>query len=1210
MAGLTFAGLAVPMSAAPAAAACSDVAATESAAAELATSCGRPVIVDALRDEYSQVIAQPDGRMTFQSSVLPERVRRGAGWADINLDLSPGSDGLLRPAASVADVAFSNGGTAPLVTLTRGGRTMTMSWPGTLRPPTVEDNAATYSEVLFGVDLVVRATETGFTHVLVIKSAAAATQSAVREIRFDLGGDAEIQAVDGELRAMNGTSLLASTAPAKMWDSRTTGAMAKQSARSTSVQQAAPASPSTDEAAGDAARVAPVSVVLSGGDLLLRPDEALLKEAAFPLYVDPTWSIAKAKWAYSTDNGSTNTDYSTARVGLNPDTGALYRSFFQFNTTLSQWTLIGKYIKSARVAMKLDHSSSCEFTPASMYQTSVIDATMKATWSKMYLLKYLASASGRSNEAGGCGVIQGDQMMNFQGTAVTKLVQDAATAGWSGVTVGFTANDSAGNGETWQTRWKKFLPNNAIMYADYDSKPTKPTSLQVATMTCGTETSAITIGTFTPTFSAVFNDPDGSQDTLTGAFEWIEVPSGGIGKVTSAWPRLTAPPNKYGVDPGDRATSTTVTTVKGKRYAFRAKATDTYSQTSDWSAWCQFSVDTTVPHVSGRVLTATPMLGQTVKIRLESTSSDVKTFKYGWDGRTKPINASTTTSTAIPKVADIEVTAPRLGTNILLIQAIDGTLNQGDGAVEFAVEVSPNTLPPAARWALETNPGLSEQQALEDSVLAPADPLNATNVTWQDGIRLTEARTATFDGVSSAATTEAAVVNTAESFSVAAWVRLGTAVPSTNVTVAAQGGDDAAGFELGVRRSGTTPASYWSFAMKDTSAQSSTVVAALAPTALTASDVGRWVHLAGSFDKAEKAIRLFIDGTEVSEVSRTAIPWPATKSFTVGRGFTGNAASGFWNGSISDVQAFNRVLLLEDFHGRLASDSETAGFSHPGIVSPVQVGGWDFETAMRCKHSDRAGTCQAPDRTTAWGRWLALTRGADIRVGPDLRWNGLWLDDEYSFPSDNNVAPESETTSEYARSAVKLGTDIDDDGIEITQWDDRQVLRTDQSYSISVWAAPAAGKTGTHSVIAQRGINESAFSLQYNADTSKWVFAVGSQDTPNAAPSTVTSLELSSDTATTQWTHLTVVYDAGAKQARIYINGTRAGDKAVPTAPFNATGPLLVGQTWHHGAMTNQWHGGIDDIAVYQGALTDAAAHLLHMQQLRRASTAEPTVTS
>ena len=1189
VAGLVVGQLAVPALASVAEAACGDLAGSESAAVELAVSCDQPVMVDSSRTEFSQVVAQPDGRLRLETAVMPQRARRGTGWADIDLSLSRSADGQLRPAVSVADVAFSGGGSGPLVTLARGGRTVTLSWPGTLPVPTVSDDSATYAEVLPGVDLVVQATTTGFSHALVVKSAAAAAQPGVAEVRFRVGGTARVSSGGGVLTALGPGSVLASTEPAVMWDSRTTPVAPSAAA---SAQQAVTAS--THEAAGDAARIAPVSVALDGGDLVLRPDSELLKEAAYPLYVDPIWSIYKGKWAYATNNNSNNTDYSRARVGLNPDTGALYRSFFQFPTTANGVALRKKHIESARVEMNLDHSYSCDSTVTSLYATAAINATMKASWSAMTLGRFLDTASGHANEAGGCGNEQGDMYMNFDGAAMIGLLQDAANGGWSTINVGLTARAAAGSGESTQDRWKKFYPNDAKLYVDYDTPPGTPGYLQAAGVLCGS--GVVSVGTLTPTFSAIFSDADKS-DSLTGVFEWIEVPAAGIGSVTDTSPaRKAAPPNKTSITPGARATTATVTAVKDKTYAFRARAVDKtpYSISSGWSAWCQFKVDTTVPPVTGSVITLPGGPGQKGRIRIESTATDVTKFQYGWDAATTVVTASGTN----PKYAEVDVTAPQFGLNVLLVKAIDATLNEGNGVVEFHVG-RPSTA--IARWGLETYPGVNDQTAaLADQEPAPTDsPLTASNVTWTDDIHLIGGKTATFNGTSSAATTSTAVVDTTGSFSVSARVRLG-ALPATDMKFATQAGTDAAGFEIGVRRSGSPLVPYWSFLMRDQSTQSSAAVAAVSPTAVTTADVGRWTLVTGSFDAAEKKLRLYVDGVLVAQADRPATPWPATGKFAVGRGFGTGAGSGFWNGSIADVQAFDRVLEPQDFTGQLASDPASSGFDEPGITTPIKVGSWDFQSAFGCYVTNLRDTCEAPDLSTAWQRWLALTRGSEVGAGHTASQNGLWLDNRY-FPDDGNT----DYSDEYGRSAVKTGTTPPDaDGNEFTQWQDRPVLRTDQSFTFSAWvmrgSVPAGD--GGRTVIAQRGTHESAFWLKYSPITDQWEFRVLPQDDPAATAAGVASVSAAQEGV---WTQLTGVYDSSRKEIRIYVNGELEGTRSLSFTPFNATGPLLVGHTLWHDGLIDQWFGGIDDVELYQGAMSDAAVAAMYDRQAADTSGAD-----
>ncbi|MBQ1010614.1 hypothetical protein KBX53_06565, partial [Micromonospora sp. M51] len=143
-----------PAAAAPAAAPCVAEAASPAQALGVAKDCARPVVVSSSRSEYTQVTAQPDGRLRFESGVVPQWTRRPDGtWVDVDLDLGRGSDGRVRPAASAAEVAFSGGGTAPLATLTRDGETLTVGWPAALPAPVLAGDTATYPEVLPGVDL-------------------------------------------------------------------------------------------------------------------------------------------------------------------------------------------------------------------------------------------------------------------------------------------------------------------------------------------------------------------------------------------------------------------------------------------------------------------------------------------------------------------------------------------------------------------------------------------------------------------------------------------------------------------------------------------------------------------------------------------------------------------------------------------------------------------------------------------------------------------------------------------------------------------------------------------------------------------------------------------------------------------------------------------------------------------------------------------------
>jgi hypothetical protein len=680
----------------------------------------------------------------------------------------------------------------------------------------------------------------------------------------------------------------------------------------------------------------------------------------------------------------------------------------------------------------------------------------------------------------------------------------------------------------------------------------------------------------------VYPDADGSQ-SLTGTYEWIEVPAGGLGTVTDTSPaRKTAPPNAS-APAGDRATTAAVSGVTvGMTYAFRVKTTDPapYSLSSAWSDWCQFTADLTVPSVTVSLVSDPEHLpgpGEPITFRIESSDDDVISFKYGWNGPTTVVTPTDTT----PKTATVTLRPPKYGTNILYVSAVDATLNEGYASIEF---IAGRPSPPVALWGLETYPGVDQGQALADGqpALAGDTPLTASNVTWAEDARLVGGKTASFNGVNSEAVTAGPVVNTTNSFSVAAWVRPAS-VPTGHLKVLAQEGTDAARFEFGVRiRGDGLP--YWSLVMKETSAQSSASLATIAPTPITTADVGRWTHIAGVYDRTAGMLRLYVDGTLAAETPYAAAPWSSNGRFVVGRGFAGGAPANWFHGEIADVRVFDRVLVDDDFTGKLASDPDSGGVNEPGILDPIEVGRWDMNAARPCYEPlVEPFVCEA-EEAGGFGRRLAFSQG--VGVGQGQRENGLILNNVWDLdPGDprHNTLP----TVEYAWSQTNSGSP------QAPTWQDGRVLRTDDSFTVSVWGYLDT-VTGSHTIVAQRGSSTSAFWISYQPESQKWRFIVSDEDTSTSARAIIESPE-TADVG--EWTHFVGVYDAGRKQIRFYLNGERVGTTAVGWTPMVATGPLLVGQTWWNGGLADQWRGGVDDLTVYQGALTDAQVRTLHDEQ-------------
>jgi hypothetical protein len=78
----------------------------------------------------------------------------------------------------------------------------------------------------------------------------------------------------------------------------------------------------------------------------------------------------------------------------------------------------------------------------------------------------------------------------------------------------------------------------------------------------------------------------------------------------------------------------------------------------------------------------------------------------------------------------------------------------------------------------------------------------------------------------------------------------------------------------------------------------------------TAPATGIWTHLVGSYNSVNDTITLYINGVSVSTVVDSAAI-PSTGVFALGRGQSAGIASTFFNGKVSDVQAWNYSLTAD-----------------------------------------------------------------------------------------------------------------------------------------------------------------------------------------------------------------------------------------------------------------------------------------------------------
>jgi hypothetical protein len=327
--------------------------------------------------------------------------------------------------------------------------------------------------------------------------------------------------------------------------------------------------------------------------------------------------------------------------------------------------------------------------------------------------------------------------------------------------------------------------------------------------------------------------------------------------------------------------------------------------------------------------------------------------------------------------------------------------------------------------------------------------------------------------------------------------------------------------------------------------------------------------------------------------------WNASGPLRIGiRKYTSTRLTEPLYGSVADVQVYDRSLVQHDFTGQLAEDPDSGGFDEPGMFQPIEVGRWDFDAALSCYDITIPDACSAVDGTQ-WGRRLRLSQGTFI--GSGNRDKGAVFDDVHLIedPTDPLYGT---ATREYGLSQRNVAPQD-----QPAQWQDSPVLRTDQSFTVALWVNPDRIDNDM-TAIAATGGKQSAFYLGARRSAVDGVtgqrFEVmipsADQDLGEVYAHVIASTVLDSDDIG-RWTHLAVVYDAAARQVRLYVNGDLAAT-AGQNVLWNAGGPLAVGSAWATpdnavSAWTDQWFGGIDDIGLYQGAMNSAQISSLFKNQ-------------
>ncbi|MEV4440592.1 FG-GAP-like repeat-containing protein [Streptomyces sp. NPDC049577] len=632
-----------------------------------AKSTGKPAELLSARAESSDTWAQPDGTFSVRRYGSPVRLWRSGAWVPTDPSLVFNEDGAVVPKASNVAVKFSGGGTGPMLSGVKDGRTLTLSWPTPLPKPTLLANVATYAEILPGVDLQLKAEVEGFSQLIVVKSAEAAKDPRLAALKFKMdtvGLSVSTDSETGSLTATNpaGQTVFSSPTPL-MWDSTSAGSPSLGKARSA---VAAAGDPGEVFEPAPGAKDAKMPTSVAGDTLQITPDQNLLTGAdtQYPVYIDPSWAWGQREnWARVyrkyPDSSFWNAK-EVARVGYENETYGLSRSFFQMSTG----DLRGAQILDATFRIKNVWSWSCNARPVELWHTGPISS--RTTWNrqpaKLAKLDTVNDAKGwrGSNDC---------PAGNLEFNAKSK-VQEAAAKKWSSVTFGMYASDE---GDTFG--WKKFDAKTATLEVKYNHPPAVPKGLGTNPRTSCDKGGYI--GGTNVALYATVDDPDAGN--LTAQFQLFKTGSDtpvvdeSISAAKGRTVTLALPDAK--VPTGD--------------YQWKVRAKDSDGATSAWSPVCKFSVDRTRPSNPPQISSVEFPSGEngwppnTGKARTTgrftlSPNGATDVVQYGWftdyDPAVKYIDASSV------KTSPPSFKPPGYGPHFIYAFSIDKAKNRSDTA--------------------------------------------------------------------------------------------------------------------------------------------------------------------------------------------------------------------------------------------------------------------------------------------------------------------------------------------------------------------------------------------------------------------------------------------------------------------------------------------------------------------------------------------------
>ena len=455
---------------------------------------GKPVPITGATTATDTLTANPDGTLSFRRSLMPQRKYVDGRWVGLDATLKSNPDGSVSPTMSTQPLVLSGGGTGPLARMGGHGRSVAFGLPVKLPRPSLSGDTATYAGVLPGVDLLVRADrQGGFSEVLVVRNAAAASHPALRALTITTATDGITLSADATGNVVGtdrtGQAVLSAPAP-QMWDSAKAYGPTMPDLRSGRALDKATGQPAASDARtpGVAARRAPIAVEVTDHALKLVPDQEMLAGSAvtFPLFLDPSfawtpinptrsaWASVAHKYAASNYWNNTPDPDGHLQVGNSNEGGGGIWSHSLLNFAIPVSTLSGAIIDSAVIDMTEVWAWSCTASRVNIYAPAATMTPTTANWNY-----WNGQSLGSVIDYKDVAYKAGNTSCPAHGVSfnVLSAVNADVAAGKTTQTFVMTGvNEST----DWNS-WKEFDLNSVAFTVTYNHPPNTPTAAALTT---------------------------------------------------------------------------------------------------------------------------------------------------------------------------------------------------------------------------------------------------------------------------------------------------------------------------------------------------------------------------------------------------------------------------------------------------------------------------------------------------------------------------------------------------------------------------------------------------------------------------------------------------------------------------------------------------------------------------------------------------------